>query len=319
MTAVVRLCCLALLLGALPVRAAAVRAAVRLCTATASPAVARAHRVKVAHILVDTEGMAETVMSALEEGSSSFEEMAETVSTCDSKGRGGDLGWITPGLMDPAFDAAAFMFPPGEVVTVQSTFGWHVLRVAEASYLPAEMEPCELKERLECGDADDGADGEDDGRLLLVDLRDDAEVCAPQRCRRDAQRGLPPPPRRLGSAPWLTLRLRFDARARAARRFQREQAVIQAPFRHLPYNQWMTWADDAIAGKLEPPLPRSAEIVFMDHRGGRAERLMQYFAQQGFVGARWLRGGINSYAEEADPSVPVYLESEGDCLTCHEH
>jgi len=270
MTAVVRLCCLALLLGALPVRAAAARAAVRLCAATASPAVAQAHRVKVAHILVDTEAMAETVVSALEEGSSSFEEMAETVSTCDSKGRGGDLGWITPGLMDPAFDAAAFMFPPGEVVTVQSAFGWHVLRVAEASYLPPEMEPDELKKRLQAGDAN----GEDDGRLLLVDLRDDAE---------------------------------------------REQAMIQAPFRHLPYNQWMSWADDAIAGTLEPPLPHSAEIVFMDHRGGRAERLMQYFAQQGFVGARWLRGGINAYAEEADPSVPVYLESEGDCLTCHEH
>ena len=31
------------------------------------------------------------------------------------------------------------------LATVQSDFGWHVLRVAEASYVPAEMPPEELK------------------------------------------------------------------------------------------------------------------------------------------------------------------------------
>ena len=46
---------------------------------------------------------------------------------------------------------------------------------------------------------------------------------------------------------------------------------------------------------------------------------MQYLCQNGFGKARFVRGGINSYAEEADPSVPTYLESDGDCTTCHEH
>jgi len=57
----------------------------------------------------------------------------------------------------------------------------------------------------------------------------------------------------------------------------------------------------------------------MDHRGGRGERIAQYLAQTGLPLARYVTGGINSYAEEADASVSLYLESAGDCSTCHEH
>ena len=47
---------------------------------------------------------------------------------------------------------------------------------------------------------------------------------------------------------------------------------------------------------------------------------MQYLCQAGgFASARFVRGGINAYAEEADAAVPTYLESDGDCNTCHEH
>lgn len=226
-------------------------------------------RVRVSHILVESEPLAEQCAKMLEEGEP-FETIAESVSTCESKANGGDLGWITPGLMVPEFDAAAFTFPPGEVTTVQSDFGWHVIRVAEASYVPPEMEPAELKERLANGDAE----GESPS-LQLIDLRDDEE---------------------------------------------RQQAMIpDAPFRHLPYYEWQTWLEAAIAGTLEPPIERDVEALVMDHRGGRGERIMQFLAQHGYVRARFLRGGINAYAEEADPSVPLYLESDGDCLTCHEH
>ena len=172
--------------------------------------------------------------------------------------------------MVPEFDAAAFFFPPGELATVQSDFGWHVLRVAEAAYLPAEMDPMELAERLAAGDAE----GESPS-LQLIDLRDDEE---------------------------------------------RSQAMIpDAPFRHLTYNLWQTWAEEALEGTLDPPLDSERELLFMDHRGGRGERMMQYFMQNGYTKSRFLRGGINAYSEEADPSVPPYLESDGDCLTCHEH
>jgi len=225
-----------------------------------------ATRVRVSHILVDTEAMAETVMEQVE-GGQPFEAVAEMVSSCDSKGTGGDLGWISPGLMVPQFDAAAFTFPPGEMVKVQSDFGWHVLRVAEASYVAAEMQPDELKRRL-------GEATADPPTLQLVDLRDNEELA---------------------------------------------RAPLLAGFRHLPYTKWQTWAEQAIEGELEPALDRCVETVFMDHRGGRGERIMQYLAQQGFGSARFVRGGINAYAEEADPSVPTYLESDGDCTTCHEH
>ena len=225
-----------------------------------------ATRVRVSHILVDSEEMANTVKQSIEDGME-FASVAESLSSCDSKGTGGDLGWISPGLMVPEFDAAAFTFTPGELATIKSDLGWHVLRVAEASYLEAEMAPAELKERLADATATPPT-------LQLVDLRDDEEL---------------------------------------------ERAPLLSGFRHLPYRQWQTWAVEAVEGTLEPPLDPACEIVFMDHRGGRGERIMQYLAQQGYSKARFVRGGINAYAEEADPSVPVYLESDGDCTTCHEH
>jgi len=225
-----------------------------------------ATRVRVAHILVDSEEMAATVVELIE-GGQPFESVAEMLSSCDSKATGGDLGWISPGLMVPAFDAAAFTFPPGEMASVQSDFGWHVLRVAEASYVPAEMEPLELKQRIAEATTTPPT-------LQLVDLRGEDEL---------------------------------------------ESAPLLPGFRHLPYTSWQTWAVEAVEGSLSPPLDPSLETVFMDHRGGRGERIMQFLAQQGFGSARFVRGGINSYAEEADPSVPTYLESDGDCTTCHEH
>ena len=128
--------------------------------------------------------------------------------------------------MVPEFDAAAFTFPPGEVATVESDFGWHLVRVSEASYDDAEMEPSELRRRIQDGDASG-----DEPSLQLIDLRDDEE---------------------------------------------REQAMIaDAPFRHLPYREWQTWAEQAIDGTLDPPIRKDVELVLMDHRGGRGERIMQ--------------------------------------------
>jgi len=93
--------------------------------------------------------------------------------------------------------------------------------------------------------------------------------------------------------------------------------ISEGVWRHHPYNDWQRWAPMAISGELG--IDAQKELVLMDHRGGRAERLMQYLAQNGLPNTRYLRGGINSYSEEADPSVPPYLESDGDCLTCKEH
>ncbi len=236
-------------------------------TAVANPA-ATASRIRVAHIQLETEEMAALCTAQLKAGTA-FAELAESLSMCDSKGTGGELGWIAPGQMVEEFEAAAFSAPIGEPVTVETPFGWHVVRVAEASYVDPEMEPSELRERILAGDATASPP-----RLQLIDLRDDDEL---------------------------------------------ERAPLLPGFRHLPYSAWQTWAEEAIDGSLEPGFDRELELVFMDHRGGRGERMMQYFAQSGWSLARHVKGGINAYAEEADPSVPVYLESDGDCNTCHEH
>lgn len=253
----------ALLLACLSARA------LGLATVTPFKAAAQqATRVRVSHILVDSEPMAQSIIETLNDGAA-FEQVAESLSACDSKATGGDLGWISPGLMVPEFDLVAFSFEPGELATVRTEFGWHVVRVAERSFVEPEMEPAELKQRIDAGDATATPP-----TLQLIDLRDDEELA---------------------------------------------RAPLLPGFRNLPYKEWQTWAPAAIEGTLEPPLDCALETVFMDHRGGRGERIMQYLCQQGFTSARFVRGGINSYAEEADPSVPTYLESDGDCTTCHEH
>jgi parvulin-like peptidyl-prolyl isomerase len=49
--------------------------------------------------------------------SKTFREIAKEVSQGAAAGRGGDIGWIDPGLFTPQFDAVAFALEPGEVST----------------------------------------------------------------------------------------------------------------------------------------------------------------------------------------------------------
>jgi len=49
-----------------------------------------------------------------------------------SRQSGGDLGWVSPGQMVPAFEKAMQELEPGEVSQpVQSRFGWHLIEVEE--------------------------------------------------------------------------------------------------------------------------------------------------------------------------------------------
>lgn len=47
-----------------------------------------------------------------------------------SKDKGGDLGWVKPGMMDPAFEKVLFaLSKPGDISTpVKTKFGWHLIK-----------------------------------------------------------------------------------------------------------------------------------------------------------------------------------------------
>lgn len=57
--------------------------------------------------------------------------------------------------------------------------------------------------------------------------------------------------------------------------------------------------------------PKDRLIVLYDHTGDRSLDACAYLVGHGFKNARALRGGIDAYASEADPSIPRYqLEFE---------
>jgi rhodanese-related sulfurtransferase len=67
--------------------------------------------------------------------------------------------------------------------------------------------------------------------------------------------------------------------------------------RHLP----MAQVPDCL---LE--LDRERDLVVMCHHGGRSRQVVLFLEQQGFVRASSLRGGIDAWSREVDPSVPTY-------------
>jgi peptidyl-prolyl cis-trans isomerase SurA len=95
----------------------------------------------VRHILVRTneivsEADARQRLSDLRErvllGNADFAELARLHSEDASAGRGGDLGWISPGDTVPDFERAMETLKPGELSEpIRSPFGWHLIQVLE--------------------------------------------------------------------------------------------------------------------------------------------------------------------------------------------
>ncbi|RTZ72918.1 MAG: peptidylprolyl isomerase [Gammaproteobacteria bacterium] len=99
---------------------------------------------RVRHILIaapegadaETEAEAkarvEDIYERLQKGEK-FEELAKALSEDPgSKEQGGDLGWISPGIMAKAFEEAAYALQKGEISKpVRTPFGFHVLQVVD--------------------------------------------------------------------------------------------------------------------------------------------------------------------------------------------
>jgi len=86
---------------------------------------------KLRHILVASEAEAKKIIADIQKGGN-FEKIAASKSTDPgSKGKGGDLGWQTPGNFVKPFGDAVQGMKPGQVTDkpVQTQFGWHVIKV----------------------------------------------------------------------------------------------------------------------------------------------------------------------------------------------
>lgn len=90
-----------------------------------------AEQVRARHILVATEEEAKSINVRLAAGEDFAALAAELSQDASSKDDGGDLGWFPRGQMVEAFDEAVFALQPGEMSTVETEFGFHVIRVDE--------------------------------------------------------------------------------------------------------------------------------------------------------------------------------------------
>jgi peptidyl-prolyl cis-trans isomerase D len=94
--------------------------------------------VKASHILIRVQNANEaqpaiakidSLKKLIESGRLSFELAARMNSQDGSSAQGGDLGWFKRGMMVPEFENAAFMAEKDELVTAQTQYGIHLIKV----------------------------------------------------------------------------------------------------------------------------------------------------------------------------------------------
>lgn len=93
------------------------------------------------HILISVEAGADgaaakaraaDILQRLKRGADFAKLAAEVSQDPISAKQGGDLGWFGRGVMDRAFEEAAFALAPGELSEpVQSALGWHIIKLEE--------------------------------------------------------------------------------------------------------------------------------------------------------------------------------------------
>lgn len=94
--------------------------------------IAQYDRVRARHILVADEATARRVLAEVQADRTRFAALAAELSTDTSnKDTGGDLGLAGRGQFVPEFENAIFGADEGEVVVVQTQFGWHVVEVLD--------------------------------------------------------------------------------------------------------------------------------------------------------------------------------------------
>lgn len=89
-------------------------------------------QVRTRHILVAEEAKARELLAQVQADRSRFPELAAQFSTDESnKDSGGELGLAGRGQFVAEFESAVFNAQVGDIVLVQTEFGWHVVEVLE--------------------------------------------------------------------------------------------------------------------------------------------------------------------------------------------
>ena len=111
--------------------------------------IAEYDKVRSRHILVADEAVARKALADVQADRSRFEALAAELSTDTSnKDQGGDLGLAPRGQFVPEFEEAIFGAAEGDVVLVQTQFGWHVIEVLERQTTTLEQAAPELRQGL---------------------------------------------------------------------------------------------------------------------------------------------------------------------------
>ena len=92
----------------------------------------RPETVKVSQILMDDEGLANTIATELGGRTTRFEELAKEHSVGPEASRGGNLGSFARGELPPSLETTIFSLRPGRISAVVATdFGFHIFLVHE--------------------------------------------------------------------------------------------------------------------------------------------------------------------------------------------
>lgn len=92
----------------------------------------RPDSVKARHILIrDNKELADSLLNVIKKGGN-FSEIARQYSQDPGSAiNGGDLDWFNDGVMVPTFNEACFTGKKGDVVLVQSQFGYHIINIQD--------------------------------------------------------------------------------------------------------------------------------------------------------------------------------------------
>ncbi|MGP4063664.1 peptidylprolyl isomerase [Oceanobacillus sp. M65] len=91
-------------------------------------------QVEASHILVEDEETAKEVLEKLNDGGDFAELVAEYSTDEATLETDGELGFFGSGVMDEAFEEAAFQLEVGEISDpVETTYGYHIIKVTDKS------------------------------------------------------------------------------------------------------------------------------------------------------------------------------------------